>query len=211
MRSDTAFKTLTDIRNAPQPPKCGATGAGTTGHYFPILLEEALGTKFQLVTGYQGTRDIEVALERGEVQCYAITKEVFAREPGRTWAKQGFVRVLVQGGFTRDPSMPEVPTIHELVEKNKTPEEIKRLAVVLLSPSATGRPLIGPPNMPSERLKQLRDAYAKTLKDEAFLAEAKKKDWEVEPISGEELEATAKKALFQPPETIDRLKKLLGS
>jgi tripartite-type tricarboxylate transporter receptor subunit TctC len=210
VRSDTPFKNLEDIRHAPQPPRCGATGVGTTGHYFPSLLEEALGLKTHIVLGYQGTRDIEVAIERGELHCYGITKEVFAREPGRTWLKKGFVRVLVQGGLSRDESMREVPTIYELMEKHKTAEHIKRLALVLTSPSNTGRPMIGPPNLLPERLKPLRDAYAKTLNDRDFLADAKKREWEVEPINGEELEAMAKKATTQPPDTIERLKKILG-
>lgn len=210
VRSDTPFKSLEDVRKAAQPPRCGATGTGTTGHYFPKFVEEALGAKFHIVLGYPGTKDVEVALERGEVHCYAVTKEIFAREPGRTWIKKGFVRVLVQGGLKRDPSMPEVSTIYELMERNKTPDEIKRLAIVLLSPGASGRPMIGPPNVPAERLKLLREAYAKTLSDPDFLADARKREWDVERISGEELEAMAKKAMAQPADTVERLKKILG-
>jgi tripartite-type tricarboxylate transporter receptor subunit TctC len=210
VRSDTPFKSLEDVRKAAQPPRCGATGTGTTGHYFPKFVEEALGIKFHIVLGYPGTRDVEVAMERGEVHCYAVTKEVFAREPGRTWLKNGFVRVLVQGGSRRDSSMPEVPTIYELMEKYKTPDEIKRLAIVLLSPGASGRPMIGTPNLPAERITLLRDAYQKTLSNPDFLGDAKKRDWEVERITGEELEAIAKKAMIQPPDTIDRLKKIMG-
>lgn len=210
VRSDTPFKSIEDVRKAAQPPRCGATGTGTTGHYFPKFLEEALGAKFHIVLGYPGTKDVEVALERGEVHCYAVTKEIFAREPGRTWIKKGFLRVLVQGGSKRDESLPDVPTIYELMERNKTADEIKRLAIVLLSPGASGRPMIGPPNVPGERLKLLRDAYMKTLSDPDFLADAKKRDWDVERISGEELEAMAKKAVTQPADTVERLKKILG-
>ena len=125
VRSDTPFKSLEDVRKAAQPPRCGATGTGTTGHYFPKFVEEALGAKFHIVLGYPGTKDVEVALERGEVHCYAVTKEIFAREPGRTWIKKGFLRVLVQGGSKRDESLPDVPTIYELMERNKTADEIK--------------------------------------------------------------------------------------
>ncbi|HET8564570.1 MAG TPA: tripartite tricarboxylate transporter substrate-binding protein, partial [Candidatus Binatia bacterium] len=93
MRSDAPHRTVEDLQKTTQPPRCGATGVGTTGHSFPRFLEEALGTKIQIVLGYPGTRDIEVALERGELQCYAITQEAFLREPGRTWIKKGFLRV----------------------------------------------------------------------------------------------------------------------
>jgi tripartite-type tricarboxylate transporter receptor subunit TctC len=210
VRSDTLFKSLDDVRRAPEPPRCGGTGTGTTGHYFPRFVEEALGVKFHVVLGYPGTRDVEVALERGEVQCYAVTKEIFAREPGRGWLKKGFLRVLVQGGLKRDPALGDVPTIYELMEKQRTPEEIRRLAVVLLSPGLSGRPLIAPPDLPAPRLKALRDAYARMLSDPDFLADARKRDWEVERVSGEELETMARRALSQPPATVERLKKILG-
>jgi tripartite-type tricarboxylate transporter receptor subunit TctC len=81
---------------------------------------------------------------------------------------------------------------------------------VLLSPGAIGRPLMTPPNMPAERLKTLRDAYAKMIGDPEFLADAKKREWDVEYINGEDLEAMAKKAVNQTPETIGRLNKILA-
>jgi tripartite-type tricarboxylate transporter receptor subunit TctC len=209
VRSDSAFKTIEDVRNAAQPPRCGSTGTANTGHYFPQFLEEALGVKFKMVLGYQGTRDIELAFERGEVNCYAVTKEVFEREPARTWLRNRFLRVLVQGGQKRDASFGDVPTIHELMDKYKTPEPTRRLASVLFSPTAFGRPLLAPPGLPGERLKTLRDAYGKMLTDREFLADAKKRDWDVERTSGEELEAMANKAVGQSPDTIQRLKKVL--
>lgn len=211
MRSDAPYRSIEDIQKAAQPPRCGTTGTGATGHYFPKFLEEALGAKFHIVLGYPGNRDVEVAIERGEVQCYAITKEAFLREPGRTWLKKNFVRVLVQGGQKRDTLFSDVPTIHELMDKHRTPEPIKRLADVLLSTGDFGRPLIAPPNLPAERLKVLRDAYAKMLDDRDFLAEAKKREWEVERISGAELEAMAKRSVTQSAETVERLRKILGS
>jgi tripartite-type tricarboxylate transporter receptor subunit TctC len=210
MRADTPYRTIEDIQKAAQPPRCGTTGAGATGHYFPKFIEQALGAKMQIVLGYPGNRDVEVAIERGEVHCYAITKEAFLREPGRSWLKNGFVRVLVQGGQKRDSLFPNSPTIYELMDKHQTPEPIKRFAGVLLSPGAIGRPIIAPPQLPPERLKMLRDGYARMVADPDFLGEAKQREWDVEYISGDELEAIAKKAVVQPPEVVERLKKLLS-
>jgi tripartite-type tricarboxylate transporter receptor subunit TctC len=209
MRSDAPYKSMEDIQKAAQPPRCGTTGTGATGHYFPRFLEQALGGKIQVVLGYPGNRDVEIAMERGEVQCYAITKEAFLREPGRSWLKRGFIRALVQGGQKRDALFPGTPTIYELMEKHKTPDEIKSFATVLLSPGAIGRPLITPPNVPPERLKILREGYATMIKDPDFLAETRKRDWDVEYIGGEELEATAAKVVMQSPETVERLKRIL--
>ena len=209
MRADTPYRSIEDIQKATQPQRCGTTGTGATGHYFPKFIEESLGAKIQIVLGYPGNRDVEVAIERGEVHCYAITKEAFLREPGRSWLKRGFVRALVQGGQNRDPLFPDTPTIYELMDKHKAPEPLKRFASVLLSPGAIGRPLITPPNVPADRIKILRDGFAKMIADPDFLAETKKREWEVEYISGPELEAMAKKAVNQPPEIIERLKNIL--
>jgi hypothetical protein len=117
--------------------------------------------------------------------------------------------VLVQGGQKRDPLFADTPTIYELMDKHRSSEAVRRLAAVLLSPGAIGRPLIAPPNVPTDRLKILREAYEKMINDSEFLADAKKRDWDVEFASGQELEAVAKKAVVQPPDMIERLKKIL--
>ena len=113
MRSDAPYKTIEDIRKATVPPKCGTTGTGSTGYYIPKLMEEALGTKFNLVTGYQGGQDIDLAVERGELHCRAFTIEAFfAREPFLTWRKKGFVRNTVQTGRNQGPQAARYP--HDL-------------------------------------------------------------------------------------------------
>ena len=104
MRTDAPYKTIQDVRKAAEPPKCGATGTGTSGHYVPRMLEETLGTKFNIVTGYAGGNEIDLATERNEVVCRAFTTAAyFAREPYHTWRKTNFVRVLLQTGRKRDP------------------------------------------------------------------------------------------------------------
>lgn len=211
MRSDTGYKTLDDIRKGSEPPRCGGTGLGTSGYYFPKLLEEALGVKFNLVLGYPGASEVDLAIEKGEVQCRAGTiSAFFGREPGRTWAKTGFVRIIVQGGSKRDERLPDVPTVYELMEKQRTPEAIKRLARVLLSPADIGRPIVGTPGIPADRVKLLRVAFMKALSDPELLAEAKKRGWEASPVSGEELEAIAKDVIAQTPGVTERLKAILG-
>ena len=211
MRSDSPFKTLDDIRNATVPPKCGTTGAGTPGHYFPRLLEEVLGLKFNLVTGYPGASEIDLAIEKGEVQCRGgTTSAFFGREPGRTWAKTGFVRILAIGGSKRDARAPDVPTIWELMEKHKTPESGKRLTTVLLSPGSFGRPLVGGPGIPADRVKILRDGFLKAMSDPELLAEAEKRGWEPDPVTGDKLQALSREVVTQPPDVIARMNIVLG-
>ncbi len=211
MRADTPYKSLEDIRKAPEPPRCGATGVGTASHYWPKLLEDAVGLKFNVVAGYGGAADVNLAIEKGEVHCWGGTVQAFfGSEPGRTWTKTGFVRVLIQGGRKREPRLAEVPTIWELMERHKTPENTRRLVRVLLAPDDLGRPYIGPRGTPADRVKILREAFVKTMNDPEPLAEAEKRDWGVSPTRGEELEAMARELTVQPPEVIEGMKRILA-
>ncbi len=211
IRADTPFATLETIRKSPEPPKCGATGVGTASHYWPKLLEDAAGLKFNVVAGYPGSSDVNLAIEKGEIHCWGGTVQAFfGSEPGRTWAKSGFVRVLIQGGKKKHEKLPDVPTIWELMEKHKASEVTKRLVRVLLAPDEIGRPYVGTPGIPADRVKILRDAFAKTMNDPELLAEVKKRDWLANPSSGEELQVTAKELMVQPPEVIEQMKKLLA-
>jgi len=212
MRADTPYKTIEEVRTAKEPPKCGATGVTGPDSYFPKLLQETVGAKFTIVTGYPGGTDIDLGVERGEIHCRAFTIEAFfGREPYHTWRKTNFVRHLFQSGSKRDARLPQTPTIFELMDQYKTPDSGRRLATVLLGADDMGRPMFAPPNMPADRLKTLRDAFAKTMQDEQFRAEVKKRGYEFDPVTGEELEKLAKDVTSQPPEVIDRLKKVLGN
>lgn len=214
IRSDTPYKTLEDLQKAQEPPRCGSSGAGrgASTYYVPKLLEEAFGAKFHMVLGYQGTSDIDLAIQKGEVHCRAgSVLGVIGREPGRTWIKTGFVRILVQSGSSRDQRLPDVPTIDELMDKHKTPEAIRRLAKILLSGNDVGRPIVGTPGISQDRVRVLREALMKTVSDPELLAEAKKRAWDVTPASGEELETLAREVITQPPTVIEQLKNLLGN
>jgi tripartite-type tricarboxylate transporter receptor subunit TctC len=211
MRADTPYKSIEDIRKASEPPKCGATGTSSTAFYMPKLFEEALGTKFNVVLGYQAGQDIDLAVERGEVQCRAFTiTAYFAREPFITWRKTGFVRVLVQSGKRRDERLKDTPTIYELMDKYKTPAPTRSLATVVLAAGDFGRPIVAPPGVPADRVKILREAFDKAMKDPALVAEAAKRQLELDPTSGQELETLAKEVVAQSPEVVERMKKLLG-
>jgi tripartite-type tricarboxylate transporter receptor subunit TctC len=209
-RADSPYKSIEDMRSATERPKCGTTGSGSFVHQVPKLLEEVLGLKLNIVSGYTGGPDVDLALERGEVSCRAISVTAyFGREPYIGWAKKGFVRPLAQTGKKRDPLVENVPTIYELMDQYKTPEIGQRLATVMLAANIFGRPWLTHPGVPLERVKILREAWNKTLNDAEFLAETKKRRWPVAPVSGEELDSLAKQVITQPPEVVQRLKKFL--
>lgn len=212
IRADTPYKTIDDLRNAKEPPRCGSTGTGTTGHYLPRLLDETLGVKTTIVSGYQGGSEIDLAVERNEVVCWSpLIATYFGREPYKRWHKAGFVRVVVQTGSKRDPRLEDVPTLNELMQQYKTPDSGKRLAKVVLTAAKLGRPIVTAPGISAERLKVLREAYSKTLRDPELLAEAKKRGWDVDPLTGEELAKLAKEVTAQPREVIEKMKWVLGN
>src|SRR4030095_896512 len=211
MRADTPYKTIEDVRNAKEPPRCGAQGTSDTAYYLPKLFEELIGTKFNLVQGYPGGPAIDLAVERGEIHCRAFTIEAFlSREPYHTWRKKGFVRNIIQTGKKRDSKLPETPTVWELMDKYKTPESSRRLANLMLASGGLGRPMLGPPGIPPELVKILREAFGKTMEDKEFLADLDKRQFDLDPVPGEELEKIVKEVMGQPADIIARMKKVLG-
>jgi tripartite-type tricarboxylate transporter receptor subunit TctC len=210
MRADLPYKTLADVRKAKEPPKCGSTGAGTSGSYMPKLLEETLGTKFTIVAGYQGGGEIDLAVERGELQCRAFTVQAYhSREPYFTWRKKAFARILMQTGQTRDARLSDVPTLGELMDEFKTPEMERRLVPLVMAATDFGRPIVAPPGIPSDRLNLLREAFLKTMNDPELLAEAKRKNFDITPSTGADLETLAKLVMNQPQEVVARVKILM--
>jgi tripartite-type tricarboxylate transporter receptor subunit TctC len=211
MRTDAPYKNIEDVRNAKEPPRCGATGVSSTGHYVPKLMEETIGTKFNIIAGYQGGGPVDLAVEKGELQCRALTIEsYFNREPFHTWRKTGFTRVIVQTGRKRDPRLGDTPLFAELMDKYKTPEAGKRLAKVILAAGAFGRPMVASPGIPADRVKILREAFIKATKDPEFVAATKKRNFDLEPVPGEELESLAGEVINQPADIVERMKKLLA-
>jgi tripartite-type tricarboxylate transporter receptor subunit TctC len=211
MRSDTPFKTIHDVTKANESPKCGSTGTGSPSYYLVKLMNETIGAKFEIVTGYKGGQEIDLAVEKGEVDCRAFTVTTyFAREPFISWRKKNFVRVLFQTGKTRDARLADVPTVQELIEQYKTPEGNKRMAALVLASGEFGRPIIATPGIPADRVKMLREAFSKALSDPALLADAKKRRLDIDPTSAEDLESLAKEVFTVNRELIERMKTLLS-
>jgi tripartite-type tricarboxylate transporter receptor subunit TctC len=212
MRADTPYKTIEDVRNAKEPPRCGAQGTSDSAYYLPKLFEETIGTKFNLVQGYPGGPEIDLAVERGEIHCRAFTIEAFmSREPYHTWRKKGFVRNIIQTGKKRDAKLPETPTLWELMDRYKTPDPSRRLATLMLASGQLGRPMMATPGVSAERVKILRDAFNATMKDSEFLTDIDKRQFDLDPVPGEELEKIVKDVMSQPPDIVERMKKLLGN
>jgi tripartite-type tricarboxylate transporter receptor subunit TctC len=211
MRADAPYKSMDDIKNAKTPPKCGASGVTSTGNYLPKLMEEILGTNFEIVLGYQAGQDVDLAVERGEIVCRAFTITAYmAREPFISWRKRGFVNELMQTGAKRDPRLKNAPTIYELMDRYKTDAPGRSLGKLILAAGEFGRPLVAPPGFPAAQFKILRDAFDKTVSDPALLAAAEKRRLEMDPTDGAEMEALAKEVMAASPNVIKRVDELLG-
>ena len=212
MRADTPYKSIADIIKAKEPPKCGGTGTASSDYILSKVLEETVGAKFNSVLGYAGGTEIDIAVEKGEVVCRAhSTSAHFGREPFDTWHKKGFDRHLVQTSRKRDSRAADVPTTQEIFDQYKVSASNRRVSQVVLASGDFGRPLMATPGTPPDRVKILREAFLKTLSDPEAAAEAKKARMDIEPSTGEELEALTKEIFDSSPEVIERAKKLLAN
>ncbi len=212
MRGDAPVKNFDQLRQTNDPPRCSATGVGSTGYDIPRLLEDTLGMKFKVISGYPGGADQDLAMERNEVQCRAITVDgFFGREPFITWLKKGFVRVWLQTEKQRHPKIPDVPTIFELMDQYKIADGKRRLVNTYLGLWGFGSmPIVATPGTPQDRVNLLREAYWKMFSDPEFVEDITKKNWEPRPVNGEELAGLAKEVVNQPPDVSDALKRILS-
>ena len=182
----------------------GAAQLGTATMDNPLVANAALGTKFKIIPGYDGTNAIDLAMERGEIMGHAGIGWVTAKARNQQWMKEGKVRVVAQYGFTKNPEMPDVP----LFELPADP--VKRdMISVMFARQDFGRPLIAPPDTPADRLNALRRAYDETMRDPDFLREAAQASMDINPITGEALEKLAAGVKATSPEAVARLRDVL--
>ncbi len=147
-----------------------------------------LGTKFKIVTGYPGGNDVSLALERGEVQgrCGWSWSSIMTTRPN--WVASKKIIVLVQMSLSKHPDLPDVPLIMDLA---KTDEQ-RQIFKLIFARQVMGRPFLAPPGMPADRLAALRKAFDDTMTDKDFLADAAQNKFEINPVSGEQIEALVK-------------------
>src|SRR5262245_32060215 len=212
VRADSYLQSFDDVLKSSEPLRCGATGSTDGTYLLAKIFEETLRARFNLVVGYQSGNAIDLAMEKGEVVCRGmIVTGHFSREPFLTWHTKGFDRHLAQSGQKRDLRMADTPTLVELMDKYKTPDVSRRVAQVILAGNEYGRPMVMTPGVPRDRVNIVREAYSKALKDSQLLEEAKQSKLEIEPASGEELQALTERVINQSPEVIERVKKLVGN
>lgn len=183
----------------------GASGGAT--YDYPALANELLGLNFKIISGYTGTRAIGLAMERGEVHANAGTTwaSIKLQHPG--WLKDKKVRVFVQYGSKKNSELPNVPLMRKLA-KNDADRQALNLMYVR---QEYQRPYIAPPGLPAIRVKTLRTAFNATMKDPAYLADAKKRRLDVDPLRGEEIDALIAEVYKTPKAVVERVKNILSN
>ena len=184
----------------------GATGVGSGTYIYANALNILLGTRFRIVTGYKGITDIDLAVERGEVQGRSGASLAGVLKEHPEWIKSGKLFPIVQIGFARDPAFKDVPLVHEL----ETTPENRQILRLLSSPVEVGRPYMAPPETPADRVALLRKAFDATMKDKAFLDEGQQLSLEINPISGAELAKIVTATLEAPASVLAAIKPIMG-
>lgn len=183
----------------------GGTGSGADTNQFPKVMNGVLGTKLKIVSGYPGGNNIDLAMERGEVdgRCgWSWSSVVSTRQ---TWLERGSIKVLVQLALQKHPDLPDVPLIMDYA---KTDEQRAMLRLIF-SRGALGCPFLAPPGVPAERAAILRKAFDDTMKDLEFLAEAAQALLEVAPVSGEELQQLIAEVYRTPQDVVEKTRAIV--
>jgi tripartite-type tricarboxylate transporter receptor subunit TctC len=200
---DTPFKSAQDLFD--KQMVVAGTGAASTTDIYPKVLNAVLGTKFKLITGYQGSKETYLAIERREADGrFSALDSIYATVPD--WIPSGKARVLLQASVNRQSDLPDVPTAMDFA---KTDAQRRALEFTFL-PSEMGRPIAAPPGIPAAQKATLRAAFAKLIKDPKFLAEAKKRGIEVNgPMTGEEVDKAVAQIYATPKSAVDQVVKAM--
>ena len=203
----TGIQNVADWASAKTPVKVGALRPGSLTYDFPRILKDTLKLPIRVVGGYRGSAGIRLAMEKGEVDGTCVSWESIKS----TWRKQlqgDEIEILVQGLPQRHPELPSVPTAVELA-KTKLDKTLIKIGVE--DRSIILRPYMLPPGTPKERVKTIREAFAATMADPEFLAEAKRSKLDISPLPGEEIEAIVQQMFQQDSKTLAELKAILAT
>lgn len=181
----------------------GATGKGAITYTFPKMLNELIGTKFKIVTGYPGGNDVNVAMERGEVGARNNTWSAW-KATRADWLKNKDILILVQAGPTAK-DLPGVPNIEDLAKF----DDDRRIMQLIISGTKLGRPLATTPGVPADRVAALRAAFEASMTDPDFIAAAQAAKVDIDPVRGETIQKVVEAVLATPKPLVERAKQIM--
>ena len=204
-RSDSPVHSFADVLT--HEVVTGGSAADASENTFAAILNNVLGAKFKMVLGYPGSRDISLAMNKNEVAavCGVAWPSFSVTNPG--WFENGIVKVLVQTHVTGHPDLNKagVPLAGDFA---RTPEQ-KAILELFFAQTIFGRPYVVAPEVPRDRVALLRQAFLDTLHDPELLAEARTMSLEVNPVTGEDVQALVAKMFASPPELVAQTKAAL--
>jgi tripartite-type tricarboxylate transporter receptor subunit TctC len=205
VRGDAPVRTFADVFE--RELVVGGTAEGASTRDFPVLLKNVLGAKLKIVAGYAGSREINLAIERGEVQggCGQSWSSVAATYPA--WFRDGLIKVLAQEDAEGYPAL-NAQGVPRTLDFAKTPEQ-RQVLELIYNQTMFGRPYVVAPDVPKERVAALRQAFMRTMQDPELLAEAERIKLDVSPISGDTLQALIAKLYATPADIVERARQAL--
>jgi len=201
-RTDAPVKTFDDAFKA----ELIVGGSGGATDTFPIITNAALGTKFKVISGYPGTREVNLAMERGEVQGNGAITWASIKSTMTAALAEKRINLIVQFGLKNHPELPQVPNA---LTYAKTKDQRDTL-MLLFATQEFGRPYIAPPGLPAPIAAALRDGFMATMKDPAFLEEAARRGLDIDPTPSEEIDALVRQLYATAPETVQRVRDIFG-
>jgi tripartite-type tricarboxylate transporter receptor subunit TctC len=194
----TGVSTIEQVKS--RPLAVGATGQASDSFLLPQLANAVLGTKFKVILGYPDASAANLALERGELEGFCTSfAAIQASRP--QWLSEHQVNILAQFGMSKSPDMPGVPMLLDMAPSAAA----KQALTFVFASQEMGRPVAGPPGMPADRLALLRTAFDQTMKDPAFLEEAKRQRFAIDPITGSDIDGLIAKMYATPKDVIDKV------
>ena len=184
----------------------GATGASSTSVIYPQVTNNMFGTRFKIISGYRGGGDINLAMERGEVQGRGSNAWASWKSINPEWLRDGKIVILFQIGLKREPDLADVPLLAELAKDASR----RRVLELLSGDVAIGRPIVAPPGLSVERIAMLRRAFDDTVRDPRFVADAAQRRMDLSPIGGAELQEIAASIASAPPDIVAQLKQAIA-
>jgi tripartite-type tricarboxylate transporter receptor subunit TctC len=183
----------------------GTQALGSSSADFSIVSNAVLGTKIKLILGYKSSGEVSLAIQRGEVMGNFATAYNSLRSQGHDLLQEGKYKIFIQHGLTKIPELPDVPL---LIDQAKNQDD-RRLLEIVLARQETGKPYLLPPGVPADRVVILQSAFASTIKDGAFAAQAQKANIHItHPMTGGEVKALVDRVMSVPPSLVARLKKI---
>jgi hypothetical protein len=180
----------------------GATGASSPSVLYPQVSNNLLGSKFRIIAGYPGGGDINIAVERHELDGRGSDSWASIKATHADWLRDHTINFLFQIGPRREADLPDVPLWTDLAAN----DDQRQILALLSGDVSVGRPILTAPNVPAERVKALRQAFDDTMRDPQFIEAAKQAHMEMAPMSGEELQRTVGDIVSAPPRIVAMVK-----